>query len=96
MARDEAIDISEFSGAGDGGTTEQLRYFASCVEEDKPIGLPAANLDEAIKTMAVAEQTLHATQDGLDSQLQEAVAAAEKQAASAWRAVEAEVPVARL
>jgi hypothetical protein len=50
----------------------QLRYFATRIEMDEPIGLPAANLDEAVKTMRVAEQTLHATapDDALDAELQ--------------------------
>ena len=44
---------------GDGGTTEQLRFFATCVAEGRPIGLPAANLDEAIKTMEVPPTHTH-------------------------------------
>ena len=85
MARGEGLDFSDAVGAGDGGTTEQLRYFADAVTNDTAISLPAANLDEAIKTMAVAEATLGASPDALSTQLQAAVSAAERQAASAWR-----------
>ena len=43
------------------GTPEQNRFFLDCVREDRPVGLPAANLDEAVKTMELA----HAILDGL-------------------------------
>jgi hypothetical protein len=55
------VDISDSTGAGDGGTTEQLRYFTDAVLSNRPIDLPAANFDEAIKTMIVAEKTLNAS-----------------------------------
>ena len=44
--------------AGSGGTVEQDRYFLDCVKSDTPISLPAANLDEAVKTMQLAEDIL--------------------------------------
>jgi predicted dehydrogenase len=69
MGRDERIDISDSVGAGDGGTTEQLRYFTDAVLSDSPIALPAANFEEAIKTMTVAEETLNASPDTLSTQL---------------------------
>ena len=47
--------------AGTGGTVEQNRYFLDCVKSDTPVSLPAANLDEAVKTMQLAEDIL----DGL-------------------------------
>ena len=45
--------------AGSGGTVEQNRYFLDCVKSDSPISLPAANLDEAVKTMQLAEAILN-------------------------------------
>jgi predicted dehydrogenase len=53
----------ELSVAGDGGMYAQTRFFLDCVKEDRPIGLPAANLDEAIKTMALAEAILNSIRD---------------------------------
>lgn len=44
--------------AGTGGTVEQNRYFLDCVKSDTPVSLPAANLDEAVKTMKLAEAIL--------------------------------------
>ena len=45
--------------AGTGGTVEQNRYFLDCVKSNTPISLPAANLDEAVKTMQLAEDILN-------------------------------------
>lgn len=39
-------------------TDVQNRYFIDCVKEDRPIELPAANLDEAVKTMELAHAIL--------------------------------------
>ena len=36
-------------------TAAQAQFFVNCVREDRPIDLPAANLDEAIKSMKLAE-----------------------------------------
>jgi len=47
----------DLSGVGS-GTNEQNRYFLDCVKEDRPVSLPAANLDEAVKTMELAEAIL--------------------------------------
>ena len=41
-----------------GGTVEQARYFLDCIKNDRPVSLPAANLDEAVKTMQLAEAVL--------------------------------------
>ena len=41
-----------------GGTVEQARYFLDCVKNDRPVSLPAADLDEAVKTMQLAEAIL--------------------------------------
>ena len=46
---------------GSGGTVEQNRYFLDCVKSNTPVSLPAANLDEAVKTMQLADDIL----DGL-------------------------------
>ncbi len=43
---------------GSGGTVEQNRYFLDCVKSDTPVSLPAANLDEAVKTMQLAADIL--------------------------------------
>ncbi len=43
---------------GNGGSVEQNRYFLDCVKSDTPVSLPAANLDEAVKTMQLAEDIL--------------------------------------
>lgn len=39
------------AGTGGGGTLEQDRYFFDCVRSDRPIALPACDLDEAVATM---------------------------------------------
>lgn len=44
-------DYAESTGAQD-------RFFLDCIKENRPIGLPGANLDEAVKTMALAEAIL--------------------------------------
>ena len=36
---------------GGGGTLEQDRYFFDCIRNDRPIALPACDLDEAVATM---------------------------------------------
>ena len=43
------------------GTKEQNRFFIDCIKSDRPIALPAANLDEAIKTMQLAEAIMAGT-----------------------------------
>ena len=48
----------ELSGEGPGSTVQQDRYFIDCIKADLPISLPAANLDEAVKTMELAEAIL--------------------------------------
>ena len=44
-------------------TWEQNRYFINRVKDDLPIDLPAANLDEAVKTMALVEAIKAGTRD---------------------------------
>ena len=44
-------------------TWEQNRYFINRVKDDQPIDLPAANLDEAVKTMALVEAIKAGTRD---------------------------------
>jgi len=46
------------TGAGSHGTREQDRFFLDCVREDRPIALPGADLNEAVKTMELAEAIL--------------------------------------
>ncbi len=43
---------------GSGGTVEQNRYFLDCIKSDTPVSLPAASLDEAVKTMELAGRIL--------------------------------------
>ncbi len=43
---------------GSSGSVEQNRYFLDCVKSDTPVSLPAANLDEAVKTMQLAADIL--------------------------------------
>lgn len=51
----------ELTDPGSGGTVEQNRYFLDCVKSNTPVSFPAANLDEAVKTMQLADDIL----DGL-------------------------------
>jgi virulence factor len=46
------------AGHAGGGTREQARFFLDALRDRRPIGLPAANLDEAVKTMKLAEAIL--------------------------------------
>uniref|UniRef100_UPI003978CA62 hypothetical protein n=1 Tax=Salmonella sp. SAL4356 TaxID=3159877 RepID=UPI003978CA62 len=48
----------ELQHTGSNGTREQNRYFLECVRVDRPIMLPAADLDEAVRTMELAEAIL--------------------------------------
>lgn len=43
---------------GSSGSVEQNRYFLDCIKSDTPVSLPAANLDEAVKTMQLAADIL--------------------------------------
>ena len=43
---------------GSGGTVEQNKYFLDCVKSNTLVSLPAANLDEAVKTMQLAADIL--------------------------------------
>jgi virulence factor len=47
-----------WSSAGSNGTREQDRFFLDCVSAARPIALPAADLNEAVKTMELAEAIL--------------------------------------
>ncbi len=55
----------ELRDVGTNGRREDIRYFLDCIKGDLPIGpradpfaLPACNLDEAVKTMELAEAIL--------------------------------------
>ena len=52
---------SEIVKGPTGGTEEQDRYFIDCVKNDTPVGPPAADLCEAVKTMKLAHQILSGT-----------------------------------
>lgn len=47
-------DLSS-EGGGSGGTEEENRYFLDCIREDRPIELPAANMDEAVKSAELVD-----------------------------------------
>ena len=49
---------TELKGGGAESTVQQNRFFLDCVRDNRPIELPAANLDEAVKTMNLAERIL--------------------------------------
>ena len=50
-------DRSTLHGAAGGnGTSEQNQFFIGCVINDLPIRLPAADLEEAVKTMDLADK----------------------------------------
>ena len=40
------------------------QFFLDCIREDRSVGLPGANLDEAVKTMELAEAILAGLQEG--------------------------------
>ncbi|MEE2708102.1 MAG: Gfo/Idh/MocA family oxidoreductase [Gemmatimonadota bacterium] len=44
------------SVGGGGGTSQQNQFFIGCIKNDLPIRFPAADLDEAIKTMELADK----------------------------------------
>ena len=48
----------ELDGPVSDGTIEQARFFLDCVKNDRPVSLPGANLDEAVKTMELADAIL--------------------------------------
>ena len=52
---------SEIVKGPTGGTEEQNRYFIDCVKNDTPVGPPAADLAEAVKTMELAQAILSGT-----------------------------------
>ena len=45
----------EVRGDGPSSSEAEDRFFLDCIKEDRPIELPAANLDEAVKTMELCE-----------------------------------------
>jgi len=55
----ETLDVSGMPDS----TIAEDRFFIDCIRQDKPIDLPAASLDEAIKTMALCEAILDGTNE---------------------------------
>jgi virulence factor len=53
----------ELGGASSNGTREQNRFFLDCVRDDRPVTLPAADLEEAVRTMELAEAILAGLRD---------------------------------
>ena len=47
--------ISEMPSTDTSGTEEELRYFVDCLLEDRPVEPPAANLDEAVKSVELVD-----------------------------------------
>ena len=56
VTHDGRVDLEDPGGSG--GGMELDRYFIDCVKYDRPISAPAADLDEAVKTMELAEAIL--------------------------------------
>ena len=52
----------ELSGEGDAIHAKD-EFFLDCIREDRPVSLPGANLDEAVKTMELAEAILAGLRD---------------------------------
>ena len=53
-----------FSGASIAGPDSwRDRYFLDCIVDDRPVSLPAAMLDESVKTMELAEAILAGLRD---------------------------------
>ena len=48
-------ETSELPPSETGGTEEELRYFVDCLVEDRPVELPAANLEEGAKSVELVE-----------------------------------------
>ena len=46
--------VTALTADGASSTLEQDRYFFDCIREDRPIGAPACDLDEAVATMELA------------------------------------------
>ena len=53
VTHDGRVDLMDPGGSG--GGMELDRFFIDCVKDDRPITAPAADLDEAVKTMELAE-----------------------------------------
>ena len=49
---------TDLGGPVSDGTVEQARFFLDCVKNDRPVSRPAADLDEAVKTMELADAIL--------------------------------------
>ena len=47
----EVLDAVESAG-----TAEQARFLIDCIKENRPVGLPASGLDEAVETMRLADR----------------------------------------
>ena len=56
VTHDGRVDLMDPGGSG--GGMELDRFFIDCVKDDRPITAPAADLDEAVKTMELAEAIL--------------------------------------
>ncbi len=56
VTHDGRVDLMDPGGSG--GGMELDRFFIDCVRDDRPISAPAADLDEAVKTMELAEAIL--------------------------------------
>ena len=56
-------ETHEIERGNTSSTWEQNRYFINRIKDDLPIDLPAANLDEAVKTMKLVEAIKAGTKD---------------------------------
>jgi predicted dehydrogenase len=55
VCNEETRELKKGEGSSSHG---ENRFFIDCVKHDRPIDLPAANLDEAVKTMELCEAIL--------------------------------------
>ena len=52
----DRLDLNPENCGGAGGTEQENRFFVYCVKNDRDIVLPAANLDEALKSARLVER----------------------------------------
>ena len=56
VTREGRVEITD--PVGSGGADELDHFFIDCIKQNRPITSPAANLDEAVKTVALTEGIL--------------------------------------
>ncbi|MEE2709664.1 MAG: Gfo/Idh/MocA family oxidoreductase [Gemmatimonadota bacterium] len=51
----ERHDLTEAEWGASGGTVEEDRFFLDCIQKDRPVTLPGASMDEAVKTAKLVD-----------------------------------------